>query len=349
MKYILLLSSLLFTVPLLAQDKESAAYCSYATEQAEAQAILLKSPTAIAGITQPNTGTTPQIYSGVIESAVGWRKAGLLRKSALKDCALYSETADVNMKIQNALPELQKAALTQRVVQLMAAINRLDIMIDRMSPTVDVHNTTISQLYVLQIARSKLELDKSNTELQIAQIQLPEIPEASLSSLLSKKWTGELAKQDADAKLATAETWDLRLEGGLHQQIHPFIAGKPGFYGTAIFEYNFGAKKRARALEAASRNFQVWKYEQKNDAVQEAVILQKQITAGIIAEQEQLVQLKMAYSLIERKLEVTDQVNSKESISFGIQLIVDQISTKVEIGNTEFRIAQLQQYLQDNF
>lgn len=349
MKYLILAGLLLSASSVIAQDRDQKAYCSYTVEQAEAQAVFLRNPNVVAGLTQPNTGTSPQMYSGLFQSVTDWRKASLIRSAALKDCALHAGTDDVNLKIQSALPELQKIELAHRVVQLDAAISRLNTMIDRMKSIVDAQTATLPQLYVLQTARAKLELDRSNTELQIAQIQLPEISNVSISTLLSRKWAGELAKQAADTKLAAIDSWNLTLEGGLHQQIHPFIAGKPGFYGTVIFQYNIGSKKRNLHLAAASRDFQVWKYEQKDDAVQQSVLLRTMLTTSLTANRKQLQDLQATYNLIEQKLSVTDQVDSKESLIFSTQLTIDQISTKVEIGNTEFRIAQLQQYLQDNF
>lgn len=349
MKTTLLTISLLFALPVLAQTNEKQAYCGYIQETANAQALYYKAPTGVAGVTQPNTGTTPQMYVGVQESILGWRKAALVRQSAQKDCELYSASHDVMLKLQYTTAELQKLALYNRLVQISAAVTHLDNMIVATEKRTVIQEATLPELYILQGAKAKLLLDKSQTQLDIIQLYTPELSSTNIRTLLSEKQSEEVAKQAADNRLAKVDNWDINLEGGLHQQIHPFIAGKPGFYGAISAKWNFGSKRRDRAIDAASRYYEIWKYNQESDAIRQAAVLRNQLRLDLDTNNAQLKSLQATYSMIEAKLKATDLSDSHISNIFASQLTVDQISTKVEIGNTEFRIAQLQQYLQDNF
>ena len=66
------------------------AYCEYVTQQAAAQSDLLRTPSAVAGITQPNTGLPMQLVWGLSSSLSDMRKASLTMDAARKNCVLYT-------------------------------------------------------------------------------------------------------------------------------------------------------------------------------------------------------------------------------------------------------------------
>src|SRR5580700_10553172 len=97
-----------------ADDEDQQAYCKYVTQQAAAQRDLLRTPDAIAGATQPNTGLPMQVVWGVTGSLSNVRKGTLTMDAARKDCELYSATASAQQAIQYAIPNLEKQALQNR-------------------------------------------------------------------------------------------------------------------------------------------------------------------------------------------------------------------------------------------
>src|SRR5580698_8046708 len=81
----------LYLVPTArAGDEEQQAYCKYVTQQAAAQRDLLRTPDAIGGFTQPNTGLPTQVVWGVTGSLSNVRKAALTMDAARKDCELHT-------------------------------------------------------------------------------------------------------------------------------------------------------------------------------------------------------------------------------------------------------------------
>src|ERR1700729_794459 len=92
-----LIAALLFScTAVFAGDNDAAksAYCKYVTEQATAQRDLLRSPSAIAGPTQPSAGTPPQLIFGLTGSLANNLKALLTSRAAHAACDLYVATTE---------------------------------------------------------------------------------------------------------------------------------------------------------------------------------------------------------------------------------------------------------------
>src|ERR1700740_1819891 len=83
-------TGLLLAVPVSVRGQEDRqAYCTYVMEQAQAQRSLLRTPTATAGFTQPETGLPMQVVGGATLGLSDYRKAGLTMDVARKNCELY--------------------------------------------------------------------------------------------------------------------------------------------------------------------------------------------------------------------------------------------------------------------
>lgn len=348
MKLFILAILLLTTIPVYAQSSDEQNYCAYTTAKAEADATILKYPTIVAGAIQPNTGTQPQLYGGVSQSISNWRKAALIRRNAAKDCALYISTEDVTLKIQYSSQTLERETLYNRTIEIDRAVTNLNKMYADLSQKVDAGIITVQQIYAVQSARDKLQAERSDAIMRIASLNIPTYSDIPIKILLSIKWKNEQAKQEIDEKLAKADNWDVSLEAGSHQQLNPWIIGRPGMYGTFTFTYKLGSKKRNRSLDQANRMYMLWKYNQQTDAVQQAALLRNQLQASLHANEEQSIQLQTIYQQLESKLTVLAGLDTKEAIAFGSQLAVDKTVLNVEIANTSFRISQLKQFLQDN-
>ena len=70
------------------------------TEQAQAQRDTLRTPSALAGFTQPETGLPTQIVGGATLGLSNLRKAGLTIDAARKNCELYKATTTAEQNIQ---------------------------------------------------------------------------------------------------------------------------------------------------------------------------------------------------------------------------------------------------------
>jgi hypothetical protein len=106
---LLLVCALSVATPALAADlSDQLAYCSYVMEQAQAQRDLLRTPIALAGLTQPETGLPTQLIAGASVGLSSIRKSGLTIEAARKNCELYKVTTGAQQDIQFGLPSLEK-------------------------------------------------------------------------------------------------------------------------------------------------------------------------------------------------------------------------------------------------
>jgi len=112
-----------------ATTKDEQAYCQYVTEQAAATRDLLRTPSAVTGVTQPNTGLPMQSVWGISSSLANIRKAGLTMDAARKNCELYNAATAAQQEIQFALPSLEKQALQHRLELIQQASAKLDAVI----------------------------------------------------------------------------------------------------------------------------------------------------------------------------------------------------------------------------
>ena len=91
------------------------AYCTYLSEQARAQSDLLRTPAAVVGLTQPETGLPTQVVAGASLSLSNLRKAGITLQEADSNCADYKAQSNVQLDLQYAIPNLERDALTHRL------------------------------------------------------------------------------------------------------------------------------------------------------------------------------------------------------------------------------------------
>ena len=92
-----------------------------------------------------------------------------------------------------------------------------------------------------------------------------------------------------------------------------------------------------------------WKASQFDDVAQQAIVLKKQIEETIEIQEGQLKVLTDHDTAIARDLASLDGVETSSALSFRNQLLADQVILRVDIGDTEFRLARLRQYSAENF
>ena len=113
-------SALFVALPALAADlTDQMAYCSYVMEQAQAQRDLLRTPIALAGFTQPETGLPTQLVAGASVGLSDIRKSSLAMQAARKNCELYKATTGAQQDVQYALSSLEKEALRNRLMLIV--------------------------------------------------------------------------------------------------------------------------------------------------------------------------------------------------------------------------------------
>jgi hypothetical protein len=350
-RFLILVCAVLLSTDAIAQDaRDGATYCAYVTEQAKAQADFLRAPTYVAGAAQPDTGTPPQLYTGMSESLTNLKKAGLTMKAAAENCALYNSTIAVQLHLQYAIPTLEKAALANRVQAINAVERQLNTLIVESQKKQESQDMTRLMLYSLQTTLVKLELDKSTTVAASASIYVPPLSNnLRLKEMLAIKQSDEEQNQKSLDKIARENNWDLSVGGGIRHQLNPFLTDTVDGYGTFVFTYNLGSPKINRHLDQAAANYGEWKKVQQNDAIQTAVALQKQVADNIAALESKAKVLQAQEGTIESNLALVKDVATSVALSFNMQLRSDQLLLRVEIADTQFRLDNLKQYLQDNF
>ena len=345
---------------LLAQNKSAAApmaptpleidqqsYCRYVTEQATAQRDLLRTPSAVAGVTQPNTGLPVQVVWGVSSSLANLRRAGLTMDAAQKNCDLYSASTDVQQKVQYAVPSLEKSALENRLELISDATAKLDALIDVTSKMVDSQNATRPMLFALQTTRIKLETDSADTQSKIAALYVPDLSPTPLKQLLALQQASEASDQAALDKLSRQNDWDVALSVGAHQQINPLES--TGAYGEVTVSYNLASHSINKHLDQAADAYTGWKKVQENDVVRNAEILRQQVADGITVQTKRLKSLQDQEKQIETNVQQVAKADTAAALDFHNQLTSAQLLLGIEIGDAAFRLAALQAFQEDNY
>ena len=340
---------MLFAPVALAQN-ESDAYCSYVKEQAQAEAIRLRTPASQTGVTQePIVGGIPQKFTGVTNSLSDDRKSVLVGRAAAADCGLYRTTLAVQRRITYALPAMERDALQNRLTLIQSALDELDRTSTEMKARVAVQDATVQSEYLLASARQKLVMDRTSTTLALAAIYVPELAQGKLMDLAAAKQGYELTKQRADNQVSNQQGWDVAIALGERQDVFPLFGSKnKGAYGNFTVTYNLGAHASAQHLEAAAKAYGTYKAVQQNDALQQIEILKKQVTESIAAREGSLAQLKEQDKLIGAHMMTVKEVDSAAAITFRNQLLADSLALRVEMGDAQFRLDALKKYLAEN-
>jgi hypothetical protein len=324
------------------------AYCQYITEQATAQRDLLIAPSAVAGVTQPNTGLPMQSVWGVSSSLSNVRKGGLTMDAARKNCDLYSATTAAQQEIQYALPSLEKQALEHRLDLIQQASQDLDTLIANTTKMIDAQNATRPMLFALQTAKIKLDADRSDTQSRIATLYTPPLSGTPLKELLAAKQSSEANEQEALDKLARQNTWDVSLSVGAHQQISPF-AGTSGAYGEVTVSYNLGSHAINKHLDQAADAYTNWKTVQEGDVARNAEAVRQQVAATISAQENRLKSLQAASQQVAGNLQLVGDPDTTAAIEFRNQLASTQLLLGIESGDATFRLERLKEFLSSNY
>lgn len=345
-------SILILSVPAIAfaQDpgSDSQAYCSYLTEQAQAQSELLHTPNGLASFTQPDTGLPTQLVAGASLSLANLKRAGITLDAARKNCAVYKTATEVQQTLQYALPGIEKQALANRLDLLARASKSLDDMIDQTTKMVDAQNMTRPMLLELQLTRIRLEADRADTQAKIAAIYAPPLASLPLKAQVAVKQVADVNQQLALDKLARQNDWDVALMVGAHQQINPYAPGLEP-YGEITASYNFASRAINRHLARSVDDYADWKKVQEGDATRGMKVLRTHVIESMTAQQSRFDALDIESQQIEKSLQQVATPDTSAAIEYRNQLSTAQILLRIELSDSSFRLDLLKGFLARNF
>ena len=330
------------------QIKDQQAYCNYVIEQATAQRDLLFTPSAVAGITQPNTGLPTQLVWGVSGSLSSMRKAVLTMDAARKNCELYTAASSAQQDVQYALPSLEKQALQHRLGLIQQATESLDTLVATTRKMLDTQNMTRPMAFALQTTKIKLDADRADTQSKLVTLYSPQLSEKPVKELVAYKQNREVSQQKALDKLNRQNDWDVALSVGAHQQINPWIDSQ-GAYGEVTISYNLASHTINKHLDRAADAYDDWKKVQEGDIIRNADVLKQQVVDGISVQNDRLKSLQEEQKEIESNLQLVTTADTTAALDFRNQLTTAQLLLQIEIGDATFRLDRLQEFLGKNF
>jgi hypothetical protein len=347
-----LLVVLLLSISTLAaaqnMDADQKAYCVFLDEQAKAQSDYLRSPNAIGGFTQPDTGLPIQLVAGAQLSLSNLKKAGLTLDAARKNCELYKASTNVQLTLQYALPAVEKDALTHRLLLIDEASRSLDVLIGKTTQMVEAQDMTRPMLVSLLSTRIKLDSDRADTESKIAALYVPQLSDQPLKLQVAAKQSSDKAEQSSLARLTRQNNWDVALTVGAHQQLDPVANGLEP-YGEVSVTYNLGSYAIDKHLDRAVDAYAGWKKVQENDVERLMEVLRNQVEQTITAQQNRINSLQQETEQIEKNLKLVSDANTSAALDFRNQLTSTQLLLGIETGDATYRRDRLEGVLSKNF
>jgi hypothetical protein len=341
----------MMSTPLIAQKTtlraDQQAYCAYVSQQAMAQRDLLRTPSAVSGVTQATAALPVQMFWGVTSSLSDIRKAGLTVDAAQKNCQLYVATTSSQQAILYALPNLEKQALEHRLDLIRQASDDLDTLTARATRMLEAQNVTRPMLFALQSTRIKLDADRAETQSKLAGLYVPAVDRQSIKELVAQKQAGEASEQAALDKLSRQSNWDIALSLGARQQINPF--DDRGVYGAITVSYNLGSPAIDKHLDQAARAYDDWKKVQQGDVVRNAEVLKQQLNDSLAAQESRLRSLQGEQDRVASNLQLVSDVDTAAAFDFRNQLTTTQLLLQIETGDAGYRIQELQNFLNRNY
>ena len=329
-------------------DADQRAYCVYLDEQAKAQSDFLRSPDALAGFTQPDTGLPIQLVAGAQLSLSNLKKAGITLDAARKNCELYKASTNVQLTLQYALPAVEKDALTHRLQLIDDASKSLDALIGKTAQMVEAQNMTRPMLLSLLTTRIKLGADRADTQSKIAALYVPQFSDQPLKQQVAAKQASDNAEQSAQARLTRQNNWDVALTVGAHQQLNP-VGNSPEPYGEVSVTYNLGSHAIDKHLDRELDAYAGWKKVQESDVERSMIVLRDEVEQTIAAQKNRIDSLQLETGEIEKNLKLVNDADTSAALDFRNQLASTQLLLGIETGDATYRLDRLQGFLGRNF
>jgi len=328
--------------------KDQLAYCSYLSEQAQAQRDLLRTPIAAAGFTQPEEGLPMQLVAGASLGLSDLRKAGLTMDAARKNCELYKASTGAQQSVQYTIAGLEKEALRNRLALIDQASKSLDALLEKTAKMVEAQNATRLMLFTLQTSKIKLDADRADTQSKITALYTPPLSDKPLKQLVAEKQNSEANEQRALDKLSRQNNWDVALSVGVHQQVNP-VAGGAQPYGAVSVNYNLASHYINKHLDRAVDAYDEWKKVQEGDVIRNMEVLHQQLVDSVAAQAARLKSLQEQNNQLDKSLQLVSNPDTSAAFDFHNQLTAAQLLLQIETGDATFRLDRMQQYLAKNY
>lgn len=309
---------------------------------------MLRTPTAMAGMTQPETGLPLQVVGGATLGLSSVKKAGLTMDVARRECELYKSTTETQQAVQYAIPNMEREALRNRLALIDRAYESLKGLIEKTSNMVDAQNATLLMLFSLQTTRIKLDADRADTQSKLSAIYVPELSDKPLKELVAEKQSSETGEQRALDRLSRQNNWDVALSVGVHQQVNPVAQGAQP-YGAVSVNYNFANRAINKHLDNSAQAHDEWKKKQENDVVRMTEALQQQLTESVSAQAGRLKSLEEETKQLDKNLELVANPDTSAALDFSNQLTAARLLLEIEAGDATFRMNRLRDYLTKNY
>ena len=329
-------------------EKDQQAYCAYVIEQAQAQRDLLRTPTGVLGVTQPETGLPLQVVGGATLGLADLRKAGLTMEVARRNCELYKATTGAQLEIQYALASLEREALRNRLTLIEQASKSLDALLEQTSKMVEAQNATRVMLFSLQTTKIKLNADHADTQAKLTAIYVTPRSDLPLKELVAQKENSEARAQRALDNLSRQDSWNIALTVGVHQQVNPVAQGAQP-YGMVSVNYNLASRAINKHLDRAGEAHDEWKKLQEGEVVRGMEVLRQQLVDSVAVQGARLQSLEEESQQLDKNLQLVSTPDTSAAFDFRNQLTAAQLLLQIETVDASFRIEHLREYLVRNF
>jgi hypothetical protein len=329
-------------------EKDQQAYCAYVIEQAQAQRDLLRTPTGVVGMTQPETGLPLQVVGGATLGLADLRKAGLTMEVARKNCELYSAATSAQQQIQYALASLDREALSNRLKLIEQGSNSLVDLMKQTSKMVEAQNATRLMLFSLQTTKIKLNADRADTQAKLTAIYTPTLTDLPLKELVARKENSEARAQTALDNLSRQDNWNVALTVGVHQQVNPVAQGAQP-YGMVSVSYNLASRAINKHLDRAVEAHDEWKKLQEGEVVRGMETLRQQLVDTVAVQEARLQSLREESQQLDQNLRLVATPDTSTAFDFRNQLLAAQLLLQIETADATFRIERLREYLARNY
>jgi hypothetical protein len=165
---------------------------------------------------------------------------------------------------------------------------------------------------------------------------------------VAEKQSSEVNEQKALEKLNRQNDWDVALSVGAHQQVNPLISNN-GAYGEVTVSYNLASRAINKHLNKAAEAYDEWKKVQEGEVVRNAEVLRQQVMNGISVQDGRLKALQVEQKQIEGNLQIVDTAATTAALDFRNQLTTARLLLEIEMGDANFRLDRLKEFLGKNF
>jgi hypothetical protein len=332
------------------KEKDLQAYCNHMQAAANSESARLKYPELFARINQTETNDK-FISVGVSKRIKDFKRSRLVKKIAQHECDLYRENLDAQFAIKYTLPNIEKTALNHKLTLIKRAQYNISLLLNRTQRKVASKNETIVGLYHMQGMQQKLEMLAHETDLKIAQIQMPDMQLPNVKNMFElerRVHAQEMQKYNTMSELKKTDNWDVNMSFGMRKNIfHNSVSNNNDvgvFFGINLY-YNLGSYSINSYLDSASGHYDEWKNQQQGSLRYEMTELKNKLLATQDIENRNRERLLGYQARLKSMLSQVSGVGSYEADKFKTQLQADTIQQDIEVDFTNYKISLISNYL----